>query len=144
MNYSCDDLICDEQPVCLGDWREIVGNGFSGSAIYKTRFTKPRAIGDKFTLDLGKVRHTCEVFLNGKSLGVRVFSPYRYELSSNILQDENTLEIRVSNLPANELHYTKSFEKFAQWQVSTYSNIGSEFDKDCLDGGLFGPVLLKY
>lgn len=144
MTYSYDAVQDEEKSVALGDWREIVGESFSGSGVYKTTFKKPENTKETLVLDLGKVSHSCEVFLNGKSLGVRVFTPYRYEIPSVLLQDENILEIRVSNTPANELQYTKSFDKWAKWQLSPYYDNAIEFDKDCLDGGLFGPVKLKY
>jgi hypothetical protein len=144
MTYSYDEVEDEDKSISLGDWRKIVGNSFSGSGVYRTIFNKPQSLGKKLLLDLGKVSHTCEVFVNGTSLGVRVFTPYQYEIPSSLLQDENVLEIRVTNTVANEVYYTKSFDKWAKWQVATYSNIGSEFDKDSLDGGIFGPVKLKY
>ena len=42
---------------------------------------RPRPIDDALTLDLGAVRGTAEVLIDGESAGVRVCSPYRFDLS---------------------------------------------------------------
>ena len=144
MTAECYDLQEEEQSVQLGDWRTVVGNDFSGSGVYKTTFARPEEIRDTLTLDLGTVYHSCEAFLNGESLGVRVMSPYRFEILPDTLKEENVLEIRVSNSVANEFRYTKEFDKWAKWQLTRYFALSKEFDNDALVGGLLGPIQLYY
>ncbi len=51
-------------------------------------------------LDLGSVRETAEVFVNGRPAGVRLWGPFRYDLSGLLREGENTLEVLVTNTPA--------------------------------------------
>ena len=131
----------EEPPISikLGEWSDITGRDFSGSGIYETHFKNTEK---NTVLDLGDVRHTCEVFLNGQSLGIRVMKPYRYEISADMLTEDNLLQIRVSNTPGNQHQYTKSFDKYKSWQLSGYKGVQDLFDRDTLDSGLFGPVIL--
>ena len=71
-------------------------------------------------------------------------SPYQYEIQAETLQMENTLEIRVSNTPANEYVHTRSFQKWNDWQLTPYHSMEQEFHKDSLFGGLYGPVKIKF
>lgn len=41
------------------------------------------------------MRGTAEVFLNGKSAGVRIWSPYVFDVTDHLRQGENRLEIDV-------------------------------------------------
>jgi hypothetical protein len=61
-----------------------------------------------------------------------------------MLEDKNTLEIRVTNTASNEYKYTKTFEKFAKWQLSPYHDKQMAFCESNLEGGLFGPVKIYY
>ncbi|MBR2343757.1 MAG: hypothetical protein IKA64_05840 [Clostridia bacterium] len=129
------------EPISLGPWADRVGIEFSGSGIYETSFERPAAGA---VLDLGEVLYTAEVFLNGKSLGVRVMPPYTFELPSELLLDRNKLEIRVSNTPANQMQFTKSLDKWAPWQMTPYHERQLVFDRDSLESGLFGPVRILF
>ncbi|MGI6335920.1 MAG: glycosyl hydrolase [Eubacteriales bacterium] len=125
-----------------GDWRSVTGEDFSGDALYTTTFTRPGC--GCVTLDLGEVKYSCEVFLNGVSLGVRVMKPYTYALPENLLETENTLHIRVSNTAANA-YVTHDFTKdYEPWQIGPYDAIERQFEKDSMPSGLYGPVTLRY
>ena len=56
-------------------------------------------------LDLGDVRESAEVRLNGRSLGVAWCLPMRLSVPAGLLQPENSLEIEVTNLSANRIRY---------------------------------------
>ena len=131
-------------PMSLGDWRTKVGDSFSGTCSYLTEFTKPKTECEDFTLDLGRVDYSAEVFLNGEAVGVLIMPPYRLTLPPDILKDKNTLEIRVTGSAANEYKYTKTFEKFAKWQLSPYHDRQMIFCEDNLCAGLFGPVKICF
>ena len=143
MNFISKDIQEEEQVVELGDWVNIVGKEFSGSGIYKTKFKKPEN-SETLLLDLGEVHYSCEVFVNGKSLGILPMSPYRCEMPESVLKEENILEIRVSNTAANEYESTTSFDKWQIWQLTTYHNTQKLYHADSISGGLFGPVKLYY
>ena len=140
-DLSTVDICEEEKPITLGPWESTVGIEFSGSGVYKTAFDRPDTDA---VLDLGDVKYTCEVFVNGVSLGIKVMPPYRYDLPSDVLEDSNVLEIRVSNTPANQYQFTISFEKWGKWQLTPYHDRQLIFDRDVLDSGLYGPVKILH
>lgn len=125
----------------LGDWSDRFGADFSGSCIYKTEF---QGFDTNVLLELGDVKYVAEPILNGKSLGVKVMPPYNFEIPKKLMKEKNVLEIRVTNTPGNQHHYTKSFDKWRPWQLSPYKTRQDIFDTDTLPSGLFGPVKIKY
>ncbi len=138
MEYITEEITEAPIPVALGDWSDIVGRDFSGSCIYTTHFKKPEA--EEIFLDMGEVHYTCEAFVNGKSLGICVMKPYLFRVQTEDLTEDNLLEIRVSNTAANAYHYTKSFDKWKDWQLGPYWPIGKGFGENSLSGGLYGPI----
>ena len=48
-------------------------------------------------VDLGQVRGTAEVEVNGASAGARVWSPYRFDLSGKLKPGQNVIVVRVFN-----------------------------------------------
>jgi hypothetical protein len=90
----------------LGSWTELEGNSykaFSGTAVYKTTFAKPKGNAQTWQLDLGKVAHSARIILNGKELVTLISSPYSVNIPVSELKDENTLEIKVTNLMGNRM-----------------------------------------
>ncbi len=137
------DIDEEERTIALGDWRTFAGDSFSGSIVYKTTFKVPEG-AQKLQLDLGKVNYTCEVFVNGKSVGVKVMPPYKFTLDIDDIKEYNELEIRVSNTAANEFYYTKELDKWASWMLTPYHEKCQIFHESSLPSGLFGPVKLMY
>lgn len=74
------------------------------TGVYKTTFRlgtiQP---GTAFILDLGDVRETAHVFVNGKDCGTLFAVPYRLDITPYSHEGENTLEVEVCNLPANRI-----------------------------------------
>lgn len=143
MQFETNTYEEEPKPIALGDWSEVVGIRYSGSGVYSTTFRAPKKIG-KIILDLGEVHATCEVFVNGTSVGVCGMSPYLYEIPAKMLKEENVLDIRISNTIANEHLYTDTFDKWQDWQMGPYFDRCNTFHKDSLQGGLYGPVMIKY
>jgi hypothetical protein len=86
----------------LGSWTEwpLAGwRDFSGTARYSLTFKRPADSGT-WLLDLGDVRESARVVLNGVELGTLFCAPFRKIVA---LQPENTLEVLVSNLMANRI-----------------------------------------
>jgi hypothetical protein len=73
----------------LVDWQDAGLANHSGGVRYRRRLDTAIA-----GVDLGEVRGTAEVFVDGVSAGVRVCSPYRFELDARA---GATLEILVLN-----------------------------------------------
>ncbi len=96
------------QPVRLdrpGLWTDLEGDSykaFSGTAVYKTTFAKP-GDAEAWQLDLGTVCHSARVKLNGKELATLIGPSFSVNFSAAGLQDENTLEVEVTNLMGNRI-----------------------------------------
>ena len=88
-------------------WTELgdsLCNTTMATGIYKTTFRlgsiQP---GAAFILDLGDVRETAHVFVNGQDCGTLFAVPYRMDITRYSHEGENTLEVEVCNLPANRI-----------------------------------------
>ena len=89
--------------IALGDWSAIDGLlSYSGGAWYRKTVFIPAS--KEVILDLGAVAASAEVRVNGQSAGVRVASPWRFEITQLVKPGENRIEILVCNTLAN--HYT--------------------------------------
>jgi hypothetical protein len=89
----------------LGSWT-FYGDGyqqFSGTAVYKTNLKLPDNGGAGWILDLGDVRESARVFLNGKEIVALISPPFRVKIEPSMAQDNNVLEVRVTNLMANRI-----------------------------------------
>ena len=131
-----------ECAVTIGDWRALLGEGFSGSGEYRTSF--PLFSAKKAVIDLGEAAHAAEVTLNGVSLGTKLMSPYRYDLPLSLLRNENELVVRVTNGAANEFEHTHAFDACRPWQLGNYLEEERRFHRDSLAGGLLGEVTIIY
>lgn len=80
--------------IALGDWSTQGLRDWSGGVGYRT--TCP-ASATATSLDLGRVRGTAEVRVNGRPAGCRIWSPYRFDVSGLLNQEENVIEVDVYN-----------------------------------------------
>lgn len=79
------------QPLCVTDQLEDISSkkpGFSGIIRYETTFEGPARM-----IDLGRAFEGVEVLVNGRSAGVRVGYPYRYDVSALAGEGENQLTV---------------------------------------------------
>lgn len=119
---------------------------FSGAAAYRIEFDAPRAGADEWLLDLGDVRETARVTLNGKNLGTVWSLPARIRLGA-LRARGNLLEIEVTNLPANRVRDLD--QRHVNWKIMRDINLASlryrALDASSWDpqpSGLLGPVRL--
>ena len=110
--------------ISLGDWEELGLAEYSGGVRYGRRIT---TTGDRSQLDLGKVRGTAEVFLDGRSAGVRFCAPYVFELTAPA--GEHTLDIEVFGTVAPYLYAVSPTHFVFPGQRTS---------------GLFGPVRVRH
>jgi hypothetical protein len=115
-------------------------------------FKKPVQHATSWLLDLGVVRESAEVVVNGKSLGVLLGPTFRVYIDDSTLKEENVLEIKVCNLMANRIAYMDQKEIF--WKKFYNVNFPSRKAENRKDGiftaaqwksresGLLGPVQL--
>lgn len=78
---------------------------FSGKAIYAANFLAPEKYlsGQSFLLDLGNVRETARVRINGMDLGLIWCLPNRLIIPEGVVKSKNTIEIEVVNLSINRI-----------------------------------------
>ena len=142
----------------LVDWTkrsEPAVRYFSGTAVYKQVFSMPApGAGRRCYLDLGTVKDTARVRLNGKDLGVVWCPPWRVEITGATKPGENALEIEVVNLWPNRLI---GDSKLPDGQRRTRTGLKIDIIdaresatalvgwlcKDLLPSGLLGPVTIQ-
>lgn len=149
------DQVCDDAKVLEGPWRltldhvqgssektnldELVDfkederfRAFAGVATYEI----PVSIADPepfSIIDLGVVKGISEVFLNGRSLGMKWYGLHRYTVKGHLKAGENKLEVKITTVLGN---YLKSLvdnpvaQRWTRWQK--YHSMG-----------LIGPVRLR-
>jgi hypothetical protein len=79
----------------LIDWQEAGLVNHSGGVRYRRHLDLGSL--DDVTLDLGTVRGTAEVFIDDESAGIRVCSPYRFDLGGRLGHGRVALEVLVLN-----------------------------------------------
>jgi hypothetical protein len=128
----------------LQSWTEFADDGirhFSGTATYTTEFQLPR-LPDRAhaVLDLGAVRETARVSVNGKEIGVAWKFPYTLDVTPAVVAGKNTLRIEVTNLWPNRIIGDQSLpenKRFTHTNITKYTA-----DSPLLPSGLMGPVHL--
>jgi hypothetical protein len=90
-----------------GSWTELGGKfeTFSGKAKYSNIFEIPAELekSDGFLLDLGVVRETARVRINGNESGLVWCLPDYLYIPKGIIKKKNTIEIEVTNLSLNKI-----------------------------------------
>lgn len=110
-----------------GSWTRQGLWWYSGRGLYRKRFALPLMEGPRVFLNLGDVRECAEVWVNGELAGVRLWPPYRVDITRFLHEESNEVVVVTANLLAN---------RFA-WDAW-----GSRGTGRTLDSGLLGPVTL--
>ena len=128
--------------ISLAPWGDLGYRWYSGSAVYEqsVELSKAEASGT-VVLDLGDVRHHVEVIVNNRSLGSRVWPPYRFDLTGAVNAGSNTVRLRVSNLAANEMRWRRDERRMGDpWHRYWHED---NIESERLVSGLLGPVKLE-
>lgn len=109
----------------LGSWTDLGpdAENFSGTARYEITFEKPDIKADNWTLNLGDVRESAKVWLNGNYIGDAWSVPFT--LHTGALQNNNTLVVQVTNLAANRIRAKEN--RGEEWKIFHEINM---VDKD--------------
>ena len=75
----------------------------SGTALYTIDLTLPPIQADEWILDLGDVRESAHLTINGREAGVCWAAPFRIRIGKYLQAGANRIEIAVTNLPANRI-----------------------------------------
>jgi hypothetical protein len=89
----------------LQEWTSIdtIYQYFSGTAAYTTSFKKPSGNAKQYLLELGQVRESADIILNGVKLASLIGPVFQLKIDASLLKEENQLEIQVANSMANRI-----------------------------------------
>ncbi len=134
----------------LESWTEFGGPAaerFAGTARYRLEFTVPSTPADDWLLQLGDVRESARIRLNGVDLGTVWAIPLQRRVGRHLQADGNVLEIEVANLAANRIRDLD--RRKVPWKIMreiNFVNINYKpfdaSDWDLTPSGLLGPVIL--
>ena len=112
----------------LGSWDEIGLPHYCGGVCYTAEVTLPESPSSRRILDLGRVRGSADVKVNGKECGVCLWHPYRFDITDAAKVGKNQVEIRVFNTLGP--HFGVGHPSAHVYEGQTRS-------------GLFGPVSIN-
>jgi hypothetical protein len=81
----------------VGDWQNVGLGGYSGGVSYRQAVALEVIPDGELVLDLGEVRGTAEVSVNGSRAGARVMSPYRFDVTGLLRNGTNDIDVQVFN-----------------------------------------------
>lgn len=94
--------LCGEGLIPIGDWSGIEGlKAYSGGAWYRTEVNFDSLDGKSVYLDLRRVISTARVKVNGHDAGMRLSSPWKFDLTRHLQKGKNLIEVFVCNTAAN-------------------------------------------
>lgn len=136
----------------LGSWTDLKGKyeTFSGKAVYSVSFEVPSKLissANGFLLDLGVVRETAKVKINGKELGLNWCLPNQIVVPEGVIQEKNIMEIEVANLSFNRvIQLDRDGGNWKNYHEINFVNIRYQpydaSDKKPEDSGLISNVYL--
>ena len=126
-----------------GDFCDLYGKEFSGEVIYRVEFDLDE-IPQNLEIDLGTVKYSCDVELNGHKIADMCFSPFRCVASGECIKAKNVMLITVANTPANEFVSSRVFEKMTKEELGPYHEVAKEFEKESLESGLMNEIYIRY
>ena len=134
----------------LKSWTELGGEEaqrFAGTARYRLEFDRPATPADDWLLDLGDMRESARVRLNGTEVTTAWSLPFRVRVGAQLKPGRNVLELDVTNLAANRIRDLD--RRHVEWKIMreiNFVNINYKpFDAsgwDLSPSGLLGPVAL--
>jgi hypothetical protein len=132
VRLAAGEEFADEPEFLLGKGRAALGswtfNGlpyFSGSAAYEQEIEIPRQYAaSRLMLDCGQVGAVAEVQVNGSPAGVRVWLPFRFDITKLVHPGKNKVRIVVTNTMENERAVENHADQLEQIKLN----------------GLLGPV----
>ena len=134
----------------MQSWTELGGDEakrFGGTARYRLEFDAPATGADDWLLDLGDVRESARVRLNGRDITTAWSLPFQVRVGEFLKSGRNVLELDVTNLAANRIRDMD--QRKVPWKIMreiNFVNINYRpFDASgwpLTPSGLLGPVSL--
>ena len=118
---------CGTGTIDLGDWSKIDGlRAYSGGAWYRrTIHIDTQDLKNRLIIDLGDLVSSAELFINGRSTGVKLTAPWKFDITPFTRQGENLIEVLIYNTLANN-----------------YTTVPTMY-RGAITSGLIGPVRLQ-
>ena len=129
----------------LVSWTSQNLEWYSGRCLYSREFSLDEhyaAADTRVELDLGRVGHCAEIWINGTLAGTRIWPPYRVDVTPYVRPGENRVTVVVTNLIANQMRWDIFDDARADLQSRKWHDDNILRDAWCLDSGLMGPVRL--
>jgi hypothetical protein len=123
----------------LTDWLDDADlRTFSRSATYTTHLSVAESDlkqAQRVMLDLGEVKDTAEIKVNGRLAAILVIRPFAADVSKFLRHGDSTIEIVVTNSLINYVSTIQWPKTSGAMQMKHFLSISS---------GLLGPLWLKY
>ncbi|HUX95371.1 MAG TPA: glycosyl hydrolase [Bacteroidales bacterium] len=117
---------CGKGSLLIGDWSEVDGlHAYSGGMWYRKTINIDKKVNELIEIDLGNVVSSAELLINGKSAGIRLSPPWSFDITANVRNGENKIEILVLNTVSNN-----------------YTSIPTRY-RGSIRSGLIGPVSIN-
>jgi hypothetical protein len=119
---------------------------FAGTAVYSITFDAPTSASGQYFLDLGDVRQSARVKLNGKDFGTLITPSFRVTVDK-LKPAGNQLEVEVTSVSANRIRdLDRRSVKWKNFNDINFVNIDYQpfnaANWPLMDSGLLGPVTL--
>lgn len=118
-----------------------------GTGLYTLNFNIEKKEGCEYLLSLGDVRESAQVKINGEYVATLFSVPFQTMIGSFLRDGENSIEVEVTNLPANRI--SDYDRRGIEWRIFHEINFVSItykptlFDHwEPLPSGLLGPVMI--
>ncbi len=118
-----------------------------GTARYSLTFDLPEIAADDWILDLGDVRESARVRINGQEAGTVWAVPFRLKVGKYLVPGINRIEVEVTNLPANRIadydRRKKDWRIFKEINIVDLDYQKKQYDNwEPVPSGLNSPVRL--
>ncbi|MFV0536679.1 MAG: glycosyl hydrolase [Dysgonomonas sp.] len=134
----------------LESWTELNKEDLKhnmGTARYSVEITLPISDAADWQLDLGDVRESARLRINGQDITTLWSVPFTANVGRYLKQGKNLIEVEVTNLPANRIaDYDR---RKIEWRIFKEINFvklnyikGDFAGWDVMPSGLLGPVIL--
>ena len=122
-----------KENVTLDSWYAYGLQQYTGFLEYETviQVDNPASV---VAIDLGKVSYMAEVFVNGQSVGSRLWPPFRFDLSKMLKTGKNVIRVKVGNLIASEMWLKEDLGKVRLWGWKGVP------DPNQYEAGFWGPI----
>ncbi len=108
---------------------------FSGTAEYSINFEKPDVVAASWLLDLGEVKESATIILNGKKMATLIGPTYSVIIPATLLKPINQLQVIVTNGMANRV--IDLDKRGVQWKKFYNINMSARLAENRGADGLF-------